>query len=119
MPCVGEDARRGKSRPARPVDDDVLDPPPRRSDDLAPGLRGLGRPDDDDPVAQLDLLVAAGHDDRVAADDARDLRVGRDLGLTQRHADHALAPVDVELDDLHLPVGEDVGLPRSRHADQS
>ena len=48
-----------------------------RRDQLAPGLGGLRRADDDDPVARADLVVAARDDDVVAADDARHPGVGR------------------------------------------
>ena len=42
--------------------------------------------------------------------------------LAQRRAEHVAAPpapVDVELDDLDLAVGEHVGLPCRRHADRA
>ena len=109
--------RRSRARPAGAEDDDVLDALPAGAMIVAPLPRRVGRADDDDAVADLDRLVAARDDNRVAADDARDLRVGRDRGLSQRHADHAGPSSIVELDDLHLAVGEDVGLPRRRHAD--
>ncbi len=53
-------------------DDDVLDYALAGSEQLAPGLRGLGRADDDEPVSGRDDGVAAGDRHRVAADDAHE-----------------------------------------------
>ena len=66
-----------------------------------------------------------GHGDLLVPDDARDLGVGREHGVLQRGADDLFEALvggdrllDVELDDLHLSVREDVGLARRRNADR-
>ena len=84
-----------------------------------PCLRRLRGADDDDAVAGLDLVVAAGQQHPVAADDRRDLRVGRSPGVAERLADEIgrRALLDVELDDLHLALREDVRLPGGGHTD--
>jgi hypothetical protein len=65
-------------------------------------------------------LVAAGHDPAIAADHPGDLGLGRDGGVSQTPPDErALRGVDghVQLDDLHLAVGEDVGVARGGDAE--
>ena len=71
----------------------------------------------DDAVAGEDLLAAARDDHRVAADDRGDLGVGGHLGAPQVAADERVmrrVGENVELDDLDLAVGEQVGLARGR-----
>jgi hypothetical protein len=117
-----------------------------RGEDLAPLECRRGRADDDDPVAGLDRLDATRRNNPLAADDRRHLGVGRDPCLAEPAPDDVLeraAPWplcgflgrlhdrdvsglelvrrrdDVELDDLHLSIGEDVGLPRCRDSDRA
>ena len=115
-----QQARDGRARAAGAEDDHVPHLARAGRDQLAPLLGRLRRADHDDPVAGADRLVAARDHDVVAADDRRDARVGRDPRLAQRRAEDARIGLlgDVELDDLHLAVGEDVGLPRRGHADR-
>ena len=95
--------------------------PPSGQRRAAPRLDRPGRADDDDAIAVPDLVVPAREDRLVAADDRRHLRVLGNLGVAQRDAHHGRrrGVVDLELADLHLPVGEDVGLSRRRDAEDA
>ena len=81
-----------------------------------------GRADDDEPVARVDHRVAVRDRHRVSADLAHDPRVARDeAALPERLAEHVGVRElrDLELDHLHLTVGEDVGLQGGRNADHA
>ena len=116
-----QEARDRRAGAAGAEDDDVGDLARPGHDQRAPRLCRLGRADHDDPVARLDRLVAARDHDLVAPDDRGDAGVGRDLRLAQRHAEEARIGLggDVELDELHLPIGEDVRLARRRDGDRA
>ena len=119
-PLVDEGAHDCAARAARAEDHDVVEAPLVLRERVAPRPRSVRRADDHDPVADVDRLVAARDDHAVAADDSGDLRVARDARLAQRHPHDAVplvSALDVELDDLHLTVREDVRLARCRQAD--
>ena len=144
MPCSRRTRAMARPVPPGAEDDDVVDARAAARHDPAPLARRVGRADDHDPVAGQDRLVAARHEHAAASDDARHLRVRGDGGALEREPDDLVVaaaahpprrplgglgqrdpaqvvgralPRDVELDDLHLPVGEDVGLLRGRDAD--
>ena len=121
MPLLEQKPRDRRPCASRAVDDDVVHLARAGGDDLAPRLRRLGRADHDDPVAGPDHVVAARKAHLLAADDRGDARVGGKLRVAHRHADdtRVRALVDVELDELHLTFGEQVGLARRRDADRA
>ncbi len=120
MPCARQGSRDRRADTARTEHDDVFDAPLVGRQPVAPLSRGLGRADHDDSVARLDDSFAPRDDRRVPTDDRDDTGVGRQRGLAEGDPDEpaGVAVVDLELDDLNLTVGEDVRLPRGRHADR-
>ena len=82
-------------------------------------MAACGRADHDDSVAGSDDVVAARAGWSVFPDDRRDLRVLGALAVAERDADDVRrgAFLGVELDDLDLAVGENVGLARGGNAD--
>ncbi len=143
-PLVEQDSGDRHAGRARAEDDDVVHGTRAARHDPTPFPGRVGRADDDDSVPGLDGLVPARHQHPVPADDAGHLRVGGNARLAKRTPDHMLVRArqgplssalgslgegdagevlgtalarDIELDDLHLTVGEDVGLLSGRHAD--
>jgi hypothetical protein len=74
-----------------------------------------------DTVAVADVVVASGENRLARADDRRHLRVLGHRCIPERNADDVgrRVLVDVELADLHLPVGEHVGLTGRRDAEDA
>jgi len=101
--------------------DDVLDLALSRREQRAPRAGRARRADHDDPVAHGDGVAAARERQRGAADQREDTGVLRDPRLAEWAPDDVRigARRDLELDDLHLTVGEDVGVPRGGHPDRA
>jgi hypothetical protein len=118
---LGERAR--DRRPDLPAaeDDDILDDALTGGEQRSPGTRGARRPDHHDPVAFADLVLTARQRHRALSDQREHARVVGDARLAERAADDGrVGPLrDLELDDLHLAVREDVRLPRRRHPDRA
>jgi hypothetical protein len=117
---VEEDPRDRRSDPAAAEDDDVLDLRRASCHDRAPLARRVWRADHDHAVAGEHAFVPARHAHLAAADDRRHLRVVGDARVLELRADDlgVGALLDVELDDLHLAVGEDVRLARGGDTDR-
>ena len=117
-PLRDQNARRRESRATRPVDDDVFDPLARRAMILLHACAASGEPMT--MIRSPGSIVSSPRGTTIES--PRMMLATFESGgisrLPQRHADHALPPVDVELDDLHLAVGEDVRLPCGGHADR-
>ena len=114
-PCDGDAGAAGAE------DDDVRDRAGAGRDQLAPELGGLRRADHDDAVAGAEIVSSPRG---ITTASSRMIAATRESGgsvrLAQRCAEQARVGLlgDVELDHLHLPLGEGVRLARRRDADR-